>query len=197
MKTRLIPGFPGALSAHVVEVQDRLRSYHPPAGQLTVRVGSEILTIPERLYCKEPVFTQFSGIDRVVAACAFTRNPSGYVRERWLRELLPRREPWVYPYVFALVGDYVGEIVNLIYSQLVLLDASGYRALAEANPAFVELVRQRAISFWDRYQRDFRHARFEQSPAHAILSHFGVTRAARAPAWRPLAAAPLLVRACG
>jgi hypothetical protein len=196
MKTRLIPGFPGALSAHVVEVQDRLCSTHPPAGALVVRVGAETLTIPERLYCKEPIFTQFSGIDRVVAACAFTRNPSGYVRERWLRELLPRRQPWVYPYVFALVGDYVGEIVALVHSQLHVLDERGYRDLVEANPAFVDLVRQRAISYWNCYRRGYRYRRFEDTPAHAILARFGAARSPRGASYEPAFAAPLL-RDCG
>jgi hypothetical protein len=130
----------------------------------------------------------------VIAACAFTRNPSGHVRERWLRELLPRREPWVYPYVFAMVGDYVGEIVNLIHSQLDVLDASGYRELAQANPAYVELIRQRAISYWNCYQRDFRHRSFEQTPAHAILARFGAARPARAAIRAPEIE---LVRACG
>jgi hypothetical protein len=78
------------------------------------------------------------------------------------------------PYVARLVGEYVLEIVELIRERLGDLDddraplAVAYGAFAAANPEFLELTRQHAISDWNCYYR--RRYPYAAYPAFAVVA---------------------------
>ena len=61
----------------------------------------------------EPFLTSryLTARQRLILGCIFTRHHNGYVRQQWMRAVVPHAEPWVVPFVLALLGEYVVEIV--------------------------------------------------------------------------------------
>jgi hypothetical protein len=129
----------------------------------TVRVGRHILRIPDRIYSAEPsalALASLTGEQRTAISCWFTRHHDGYIRQRHLEAVIESEEAWVVPYVLRLVGEYVVEILEVIDTRLRdLLDRSSllrqrYADFVEANPAFIDLTRQRVVSYWNCYYRN-------------------------------------------
>jgi hypothetical protein len=167
--------FPSAPSEQVRAVQARLWEKYPPhSSTFTVDLATERVTIPCRVHLRELKEEALDPTARRVTDCLLTRDGNGYVRERYLRRLFPHNEEWVCPFVWVLLGEYVIEIVEVIRENAAALDEQMYRAFVERNPAFVELTRQRAISYFgapNRWPR--RLDRCEQYPAFEVFARFG------------------------
>lgn len=76
-----------------------------------------------------------------------------------------------------LIGEYVVEIVAVIADELVDGDPrlAGYRAFAQEIKAFVSLIRERAVSYWN-YNYRGRRATFDDFAARALLDRLGYRR---------------------
>ena len=125
-------------------------------------VQGEDVEIPGRIYSPElssDVVRSLSEVQRLIAACVYSRHHDGYVRQSSCAEILASPEPWVVPYIVQLLGEYVVEISTLILERLTAqssFSAPAFREFVAANNAFIELTQQRAISYWDcYYRRDF------------------------------------------
>jgi hypothetical protein len=113
------------------------------------------------------------GTARTVVACLYTRHSDGYVRERNVRAIISSSADWVPPFVVQLLGEYVVEVHRVIEPNVDGLGQSYVRFVAE-NPAFMQLTRQRVISYWDCY---FRGAtRIQDHVAFRILEALGSGR---------------------
>jgi hypothetical protein len=84
-----------------------------------------------------------------------TRHHSGLVREEHLIHVLCLPNPWIPPFVIQLVGEYVIEILNVIQKNLHNLDAPLYRQFLAENGAFFSTTKQRVMSYWDCYHREY------------------------------------------
>ena len=131
-------------------------------GDFTVTVGQHVLRIPERVYTGEPSEEGLASLDhlqKTALACWLSRHHDGRIRQRCLEVVIAAEQDWVVPYVVRLVGEYVVEILEVIDSRLrEQLERSGvlrqhYMAFVRANPGFIELTRQRVLSYWDCYYR--------------------------------------------
>jgi outer membrane protein assembly factor BamB len=150
--------FPASLAPHVVRVAARLGPAEAirPIGGTRAFVEGESLTIPGRIYFDPGSVTgtqEMTDVERIIMMCLFTRHHDGHVREKYLRLILDRHEPWVAPFVIQLVGEYVVEISEVVRSRFDALDQATYGSFVESNPEFIELTRQRAISYWSAYYR--------------------------------------------
>ena len=143
---------------------------HPPAGRIIARYGpypkllepSNVVSIPARIY-NEPIddsdYQQLSTRQRTILDCLYSRNHDGYVRQRHLSRIVATEELWVIPFVVAALGDYVIEIVREVVVGLAQISEpyswqeSQYRLFADHNAELVSLIRQRSISYCDRYYR--------------------------------------------
>jgi hypothetical protein len=77
----------------------------------------------------------------------------GFVRQKHVRGLVSRTEPWVAPFVVQLLGEYILEIVETIDEASDGLKTDHFRAFVRQNPAFIQLTLQRATSYWNCYYR--------------------------------------------
>lgn len=145
-----------------------------------VRVYDDVLAIPYRIYNSEvpaDVVASLSLTQQMMLHCLFTRHHDGFVRQRHLAWLLGAEEPWVVPYVVALIGEYVVEIVHDIEQGLRDLENDDkrrrlYGRFAADNPHFLELTRNRVASYWDEY-----HSFAYQNPARKHLERADSQRA--------------------
>ncbi|WP_395405744.1 hypothetical protein ACHMW6_03960 [Pseudoduganella sp. UC29_106] len=126
----------------------------PSANGHTVWVQDEALCMPYRLYYQSgAVLAPREGTDALIAACLGSRLHDGFVREPCAEYLLRHPTPWTTPFVVALLGEYVVEIVQKIEIALAGAPLSTYAAFANQNPAFMATTRRRAISYWNQYYR--------------------------------------------
>lgn len=79
------------------------------------------------------------------------------------------------PFVVALLGEYIVEIVDSVRTGLAELDTPGtwqwrqYGRFAADNPGFMSLTRERAVSYWNCYYR-WRYPDFASCPAAQVLA---------------------------
>jgi hypothetical protein len=140
-----------------------------------VHLGGDDLRIPYRFYSPEPRKLSAAALtetQRAILNCVYTRHDDGFVREKYLRQLLASREAWVPPFVLQLVGEYVVEIILVVANQIDCLRAGAYAAFVAANPEFLALTRRRIISYWDCYYRQ-QFTVFRSYPAFQVLHTMG------------------------
>jgi hypothetical protein len=109
-----------------------------------------------------------------------TRSAEGRIRQKALRKLLQHDAPWAIPYIIQLCGEYVVEIATDILQFLTRelpkrpKLRQSYRQFIADNPTFVTLTGQRALSYWNAYDR-WRFAR-DDYPQLAALRLLGDLR---------------------
>ena len=127
-----------------------------------VSTGGGLVAIPQRIYNHEPrSFRALSETQQLMFHCVYSRHHDGFVRQKHLRALLESREDWVSPFVVRLIGEYVLPIVQDIHAAIATSSVQRERLarFASENPLFMELTRQRAVSYWNAYYRhDYPHA---------------------------------------
>jgi hypothetical protein len=185
--------FPGAVSADVDAVLKTLPMRFPwrkiGEGEYKLVMGDaklsqsfdrcqvegETLCLPHRVYLTKPdeVAGGLTETQRSILGCIYTRHHDGYVRQDALDSILAGRAAWVPPFVLALVGEYVLEIAQLIQRRSADLDVEAYARFGAENRVFLEVLRQRIISYWQCYDRgDI--PEFENAPAFQTFSRLGL-----------------------
>jgi len=183
VRVDLTAAFPGALAADVRRVLTTVSPHRlGPTGPRSAIVAGQELTIPYRIYDDppEPTF-DLSPTQRLVLHCLFSRHHDGYLRQRHLEALLWSRQPWVLPYLFLPLGEYVVEIVLLLRAALSDVDMYDFGPFVAENPELFAVTRQRAASYWAEYNRR-KYPKLRDYPAMVLLESM---RRAGGPAHRP------------
>ncbi|WP_143450261.1 hypothetical protein [Janthinobacterium sp. BJB446] len=147
--------FPAALAGTVARLLPVLGSSrtHPP---FAVCQDGEALLIPTRTYYESQrllACTQLPGDAGVIALCLGTRHHDGHLREACLKQLLLQERAWTVPFVVHLCGEYVLEIVEAIGALLPAWNAQALARYLRENPAYVDTLQRRAVSYWNCYYR--------------------------------------------
>ena len=119
-------------------------------------MNGERLSIPCRVYLldSEPDRTSaLTDIQQLILNAILSRSSNGFVREKCVEQLLQSDEPWIPPFVLQLLGEYVLEIIRVVQDHSAVLKRSEYRRFIIENPAFLQLLKQRIISYWNCYYR--------------------------------------------
>ena len=72
-------------------------------------------------------------------------------------------QPWAAPFIVALIGEYIVEILDDIYTALTPRDAQMVAAFIVQNEAYWSTTKRRVISYWDVYYRWRRSSRTRHS----------------------------------
>jgi hypothetical protein len=135
--------------------------------QFAVQVEGEQLLIPQRLFIEG--YWPGPGLDaeqRDMGLCLASRSTDGRQRQRALREIVTVNRAWTVPFVLALTGDYVVQILDDIEAALSGIDAVAMGRFIAGNPACFALTKARVASYWNEYYRlrgthsDIRYLRF-------------------------------------
>lgn len=121
----------------------------------TVNLNGELLTIPCRVYFNEPKFEKeetLTNQQKTILNCIFLRHHNGYIRQRRL-EKIESIEYWVTPFTIQLLGEYVIEILEVIYKQLDDNKLENYKRFAAENSKYYQQTESRMISYWNEYYR--------------------------------------------
>lgn len=162
-------GFPTNL-IHDVEIitktipselyNNRLATNH---GERFILSGSSV-HLPYRLYVKEDIvpdkLMSLTPTQKLIMHCIYTRSCKGFLRQRHLEMMLEHDLPaWSYPYILKISGEYVAEILEVVYAQLRKRDNSSLKAFCKDNILQLSTGYARMISYWDAYYRrgDMKH----------------------------------------
>lgn len=164
----LAAAFPASLAPDVTRALSVLGVHWLPPTKETREwfVAGERLVVPYRLYVDHPGTAELTPTQRLVLHCLFSRHHDGYVRQWNLVALTKSRLPWVVPFVFLPLGEYVLELVEVVLPYLSEVDE--VRTFAAENPALLAVTRQRAASYWDEYNRR-RYPKLHDYPAFAMV----------------------------
>jgi hypothetical protein len=125
-----------------------------------VWVYGDLLAIPYRIYnpeASQEVIASLSPTQQMMLHCLFTRHHDGFVRQRHLFPILDDDKPWVVPYVVALIGEYVVEILHDIEKGIADIERLEskrrrlYGRFAADNAEFIELTKNRVARYWSQY----------------------------------------------
>jgi len=100
-----------------------------------------------------------AGTQQTILHCLYSRHCDGRIRQRHLEQIMGLEEAWVVPFVVQLVGEYVVQILEVIYRGLPGLGAPGsaqrglYGEFIARNPAFFARTERRVVSYWSCYYR--------------------------------------------
>lgn len=138
----------------------------------SVNVADEQIIVPSRVYFETiPMsFNLLKGDEKLIQECIWTRHHIGYKRQSALAEIIPANRAWTIPFVVFLVGEYVIEILDVIFDRIDEIDDKKLAEFLAKNPKFHLLTRERVVSYWDvYYRRDIRRGDYV---GFKILSHF-------------------------
>jgi hypothetical protein len=134
----------------------------PVPGELDAVIDGEMLTIPSRIYEDEiraDARARMSPLQRLIAACLFSRHHDGRVREAAATQIAAANETWVAPYVVLLMGDYVEPVLVALLRALDEGPRDGpgpsnrLGPFVRANPDPVDRTLQRIESYWDAHHQ--------------------------------------------
>ncbi len=130
-------------------LHERQRTYRFP-----VMVGTETVSIPNRLHFSSDHSSDGeTDIIFLIAKCLEARSNDGFHRQRAARQLLEDVQPWSAPFIMALIGEYVIEILREIYHGLTPQASAALADFICANPSYWLLTQQRVVSYWNVYYR--------------------------------------------
>jgi hypothetical protein len=169
-KDELTQAFPSALRKDVLSALSVLSEnrYSSRWQAFSVHLGSELLSIPYRIYYDPPVLQEMrlGRLESEILDCLLTRHHDGFVRQKHLARIIRSRNAWVPCFVVPLVGEYVVEILRVVQESLTDLETSIYADFVRANPEFLNLTERRVVSYWDCYYRSIKK---EAYPGFLIL----------------------------
>lgn len=177
----MLDAFPGRLRPTVLTAVQRM-----PAPGLrtnngfTARVEGELVKVPHRIYnpvVPDSELAELHQDDYLVVQCLYSRHNNGRIRQANVEKLIATDRSWTAPFVVALIGEYVIEIVQTIRDRLRDMEGEGsaallrYRQFAVENQDLLALTLQRATSYWNCYYRTS-YPNMSDYPAFEALNLF-------------------------
>ena len=153
---QLAGAFPASLREDAVNACATFPAVRALGEHFSVRVDDEFVRILGRLHLDAKFIhvESLSSLQREIVDCLLTRHTNGFVRQQHLERIVGLRHTWIPPFVVQLAGEYVVEILEVIYLKLDEVDRGVYKEFLYNNKAFLELTGQRIASYWDCYYRN-------------------------------------------
>lgn len=119
-----------------------------------VQVGARRVLIPARLHFTSDRLSMTESDEAWPFARALqTRSNDGFERQRAAGDLLADLRPWGAPFVVALIGEYVVEILDDIAVAMTPELARTLGAFIVGNEAYWNTIKRRITSYWNVYYR--------------------------------------------
>tara|TARA_R110000824_G_scaffold104214_2_gene247319 strand:+ start:19845 stop:20456 length:612 start_codon:yes stop_codon:yes gene_type:complete len=120
-----------------------------------VQVTTEKMVIPSRLYFESgKKLGDHANVEELLMfQCLASRSNDGFQRQRANRELLKDIQTWSAPYIIALMGEYVFEILVDTSEAITTENIQKLLPFVSENPKYWNLTKQRVMSYWNVYYR--------------------------------------------
>lgn len=121
-----------------------------------VLVADELLSIPYRVYFPPSSINQIGDLtptERAIFAAIMTRHHDGHQREYWARILCGHPSSWTAPYLAALLGDYVIQVLKAICRDVTDDWKPIMAKYSEQNRISLSGLNHRILTYWTIYYR--------------------------------------------
>ena len=116
-----------------------------------------IVKFPYRMYFVDVEFSKTDNLtdtQKVILYCIYTRSCNGYVREKYLRELLNLDfDYWAIPFIVKLSDEYVVEILGVLYNKLKNRNNDDIKQFCIDNKSIINKSYLRMIGYWNEFYR--------------------------------------------
>ena len=120
---RLKASFPKALGNEIENLLSLIKvdSKHNAHWGYEFNIENNPIEMPSRIYWEEHRLMKpktLSQTSKTILACILTRHHNGYIREKYLIQIIDSNEYWTVPFLVQLLGEYVIEILDfcLLYT---------------------------------------------------------------------------------
>ncbi|MEY4270152.1 MAG: hypothetical protein RLZZ58_1368 [Pseudomonadota bacterium] len=118
--------------------------------------GQRVL-LPARLhFASERLLLSDSDEAWLFARALQTRSNDGFARQRAALDLLADLRPWAAPFIVALIGEYIIEILDDISAALTPENVHTLAVFIVENAAYWDTTKRRVASYWNVYYRSKR-----------------------------------------
>ena len=128
---------------------------HMDIGDKSEVDGCEVI-IPSRVYFPPARTSDTEGLapqQKAIFASIMTRHHDGHQREYWARVLCSHPATWTAPYLAAILGDYVIEVLEAVSKNLTADWASIMEHYASENHVCLRALNHRILTYWSIYYR--------------------------------------------
>lgn len=126
---------------------------------LEYRSGCADIKIPYRIYAVDIEPDKVKGLSEIqkqILYCIYTRSCDGFIREKYLKELLKTDfSYWAIPFIVKLCDEYVVEILHSIYDMLKDRNNEDIINFCLENKSACKKSYDRMVSYWDVYYRGY------------------------------------------
>lgn len=126
---------------------------------LEYRSGCADIKIPYRIYAVDIEPGKVKGLSEIqkqILYCIYTRSCDGFIREKYLKELLKTDfSYWAIPFIVKLCDEYVVEILHSIYDMLKDRNNEDIINFCLENKSACKKSYDRMVSYWDVYYRGY------------------------------------------
>lgn len=154
---KLEHAFPESLRSDIKSLVSMInaKSKHSAHWGYKMHLDNQQIEIPTRIYWDESKLTLNALTDtgKLILACILTRHHNGYVREANLEKLVSSEKYWTIPYVIQLLGEYVIELLELIWEKFDKLHKENLIGFIHENESYWFKTKQRISSYWDCYHK--------------------------------------------
>lgn len=120
-------------------------------------LNNVIIKIPYRMYFIDVEFPRINNLtdmQKEILYCIYTRSCNGYIREKYIIELLKLDfDYWVIPFIIKLSDEYVVEILEVIYDKLKVRNNDDIKQFCLENKDIINKGYSRMISYWNEFYR--------------------------------------------
>lgn len=155
---RLKTSFPKTLENEVTNLLSliKINSEHNAHWGYEFNLENRFFEMPYRIYWEEHRLMEpksLSQTSRTILACILTRHHNGYIREKYLNQIIDSDEYWTTPYLVQLLGEYVVEILDFVWDSFDSVNSSHLVEFIQENEIYWYKTKQRIASYWDCYHR--------------------------------------------
>ncbi len=125
--------------------------------RFAVNAQGQCVLIPARLhFVSEQLPLSDKDESWLFARALQTRSNDGFERQRAALDLLADLRPWAAPFIVALIGEYVVEILDDISAALTPENTQTLATFIVQNAGFWNTTKRRVASYWNAYYRSNR-----------------------------------------
>lgn len=144
--------------------------------RFAVNVEGQRVLIPARLhFASERLPLSDSDETWLFARALQTRSNDGFERQRAARDLLADLRPWAAPFIVALIGEYIIEILDDISAALTPENTQTLVAFIVENEGYWGTTKRRVASYWNEYYRSKRRSETRRAYQRAEYIGFKIT----------------------
>lgn len=143
-----------AIALSAAEVAVRMLADKQWTERFAVTVNGQQILIPARLrFATEHFALTEKDAPWICVRALQTRSFNGYERQRAARDLLADFPAWGAPFIVALIGEYLVEILVDVTSAMTPEMERTLGAFAADNKPYWETTKRRVASYWNAYYR--------------------------------------------